>query len=731
MICDDDKNPLRGAQVLVSMPVPTAFDYLVPAGLSVGLGDYVIVPVSGRSLTGVVWSLSAPEIAVNKLKKIKERIEVPPMKEDLRSFIEWVAAYTLQPLGLVLKLALTVDSAQEVALKPHYIISVPLPPALKLTATRRRVLDALEDGLPRTPSDLAREAACTPGVVHALIKEGILKRADVGEVMPEPPDMKINGPTLSAMQQRAADHLVTRVETGGFAVSVLEGVTGSGKTEVYAAAIRAALKQGRQVLVLMPEIALSMQMMGRFARLFGADPVLWHSELGKLPRRKAWRAVASGAGKLVIGARSALFLPFDNLGLIVVDEEHEAAYKQEDGVSYHARDMAVVRGNIQKVPVILSSATPSIETMVNVREGKYTHVHLPDRHAGAVMPKVQLIDLLKEKLPRGRWLTDKAVSEVKATLTRGEQVLLFLNRRGYAPLTICRACGHRVNCPNCTAWLVEHRTGPASGQLECHHCGYRQPLLKACPSCQQEDTLVACGPGVERLEEEVESLFPEARRLVVTSDTLGNWRDVQAALESVERGEVDIIIGTQIIAKGHHFPHLTLVISVDADLGLEGGDVRAGERTFQLLQQVGGRAGRAELAGSVFLQTHCANNFLFQTLVNNDRDAFVEREINMREQHHWPPFARLASLIISGKDLARVDRAAKDIRKTSPQIDGVEIFGPAPAPLARLRGEHRMRLLVRTSRTIKIQSVLSEWLSQLHLPKGVDLKIVIDPFTFL
>jgi primosomal protein N' (replication factor Y) len=724
-----DKNAV--VQVLVPAPLGEALDYAVPAHLQVAPGDYVVVPMAGRKFTGVVWSANPPSVAASKLKKVESRLALPPMPADLRQFTDWVAAYTLQPKGLVLKLSLTVDSAQEAHPHPHYLPAQPLPPTIKLTATRRRVLDALADGVPRTGAELAEAAACTAGVIRTLYREGGLVQAEVAEPLPPQPDMAVHGPTLSASQQKAADELVGQVQAGKASVTLLEGVTGSGKTEVYAHAIRAALAAGKQVLVLMPEIALSVQMLARFAGLFGAEPVQWHSDLASGARQRAWRAIASGKARIVIGARSALFLPFKQLGLIVVDEEHEAAYKQEEGVTYHARDMAVVRGHQGGFPVILSSATPSVETEVNVREGRYGHVVLPDRHAGAVLPKVELIDMLKEKLPRQRFITESAISAIRDRLTRGEQSLLFLNRRGYAPLTICRTCGQRITCPNCTAWLVEHRAGSAKGKLLCHHCGHHEVLPTTCPHCNDTESFAACGPGVERLEDEVKSLFPQARTLVIASDTLGGWRRVQQALDDVTAGHYDIIIGTQIVAKGHHFPLLTLVIVVDADLGLEGGDVRANERAFQLLQQVGGRAGRAERPGTVMLQTHCADNFMFQNLSRHDRASFIEREIALRAQHHWPPFSRLASLIISGKQLAHVETAAQEIRRTSPQVDGVDIFGPAPAPLAKLKGEHRMRLLVRTPRAFKLQPMLVTWLSSVKVPKGVELKIVIDPFTFL
>lgn len=720
----------RVVQVLLPLPVGEAFDYTVPSGCSVEVGDYVEVPVAGRTELGVVWSANPPALDPAKIKTLKRRVAVPAMPAELRRFIDWVAEYTLQPRGLVLKLALTVDSAQEVEPQRHYIYST-TPEALRLTPARQQVLAVAGDGLPRSQAELAREAGCTAGVVRDLIKAGALKEIEIGDSLPPLPDPEAETPPLSVAQQEAADELVTAVKDKTFSVTLLEGITGSGKTEVYAHAIRQALREGKQVLVLMPEIALTTQMLARFTILFAAEPVQWHSELAHGARQRIWRQVARGEAKIVLGARSALFLPFHDLGLIVVDEEHDGGYKQEEGVSYHARDMAVVRGQMVGAPVILASATPSLETEVNVRQGKYRKVFLPDRHANAQLPTIHLVDLLKSKPERGRYLAPASIVAVRETLARGEQVLLFLNRRGYAPLTICRGCGHRLTCPHCTAWLVEHRGGHGGSRLLCHHCGHHEKLPPTCPHCAAVDSFAACGPGVERIEAEARECFENARILVVASDTLGGWKQTQLALDDVTNGKYNLVIGTQLVAKGHHFPNLTLVIIVDADLGLEGGDVRAGERCFQLLQQVSGRAGRAELPGCVFVQTHLANNFLFQTLARHDREAFIAREIDQRIVHHWPPFARLASLIISGRDDVLVENAAKEIRRKSPQVEGVEIFGPAPAPLAKLRGEHRVRLLVRTSRDVRIQKILTAWLSEMRMPRGVHLKIVIDPFTFL
>jgi len=719
----------RTAQVLLPLPLAEPFDYKVPPGMNVELGDYVLVPFGRRKLMGVVWGQSPATFAKDRLKAVIEVQQVPPMAASLRQFIDWVAAYTVSPKGAVLKLSLTSDSAQEEKAVRHFAAAGTLPPALKLTPQRQRVLDEAE--IPLSVAELARRAACSPAVVQGLVKAGALVPVEVGEAPPIPPDLSLAGSTLSPDQAHAAEILVQKVRDHKFSTTLLDGVTGSGKTEVYAKAIRDALQHGQQVLVLVPEIALSVQMLERFARLFGAFPVQWHSDLGQGARQRAWRAVANGTAHIVVGARSALFLPFKTLGLVVVDEEHDQAYKQEEGVSYHARDMAVVRGQQLGIPVILSSATPSIESVVNVQEGRYDHVVLTQRHGGVSMPKIELVDMLKNPPPRGRWLALPVVDAIRENMAKGEQSLLFLNRRGYAPLTLCRTCGHRMMCPNCTAWLVEHRAGVYRGRLVCHHCGHQEKAHENCPKCNDKDSFVACGPGVERVEEEVRALFPEARIMVLASDTTNSWRALQGMLNDISDRKVDIIIGTQIVAKGHHFPHLTLVAVVDADIGLEGGDMRARERTYQLLEQVGGRAGRASLPGTVLLQTQFAKNFIFQSLVDHDRAGFIAHEIDERATHHWPPYARLAALIVTGRDLMRVERAAQDIRNLSAFPDDVEIFGPAPAPLAKLKKMHRFRLLVRAPRAMKLQPMLAQLLGRLALPKGVDLQIVIDPFTFL
>jgi primosomal protein N' (replication factor Y) len=600
----------------------------------------------------------------------------------------------------------------------------------KLTAARRRVLEALRETGAASAADVARRAGCGAGVVRGVIAAGLAEEILVSgdAIALDMPIWDSAGPVLSPDQQRAADKLLERTTTGTFAVTVLDGVTGSGKTETYFAAIAAALAAGRQVLVLLPEIALSAQWLDRFRRRFGATPVEWHSDVSQTVRRDAWRAVATGRARVVVGARSALFLPFPELGLIVVDEEHDPSYKQEDGVCYQARDMAVLRASIAAIPIVLVSATPSLETVINIARERYVAVHLPRRHAEAALPEIGLVDMRRERLETGRFLSAALVEAVSETLAAGEQVLLFLNRRGYAPLTLCRACGYRLQCPSCTAWLVEHRF---TGRLMCHHCGYSAPVPAVCPECLAAGSLVPCGPGVERLKEEVAARFPLARTALMVSDLLAGPRAAADLAEGMVAHRYDVLIGTQIVAKGHHFPMLTLVGVVDADLGLAGGDLRAAERTYQLLHQVAGRAGREDRPGRVLLQTYMPEQPVMQALASGDRDGFLREEAASRRTGGLPPFGRLAALIISATDPDAADFTTQALARAAPQLPGITVLGPAPAPLAILRGRHRRRFLLKASRAVNVQAVLRDWVGRVRLGGAARVQVDIDPYSFL
>jgi primosomal protein N' (replication factor Y) len=725
------------------LPLPLdagTYDYRLPAGLDAGPGHFVVVPLGGREAIGVVWDGEPdPALPAHKLKNVQAVLDAPPMGESLRRFVEWVAAYTLSPPGAVLRMAMSAPAALEPlpAKAGWQAASGALREDVKLTPARQRVLDLLGPGEVRSGGDLAVAAGVSPGVVRGLADAGLLVPALMprGAAFPRP-DPDHPGPVLGPGQRAAADALRAKAAARDFGVTLLTGVTGSGKTEVYLEAIAECLRQGRQSLVLLPEIALSAQWLDRFRRRFGVEalgrgemcPALWHSELSARTRRDTWRAIAEGEAPVVVGARSALFLPFPDLGLIIVDEEHETAFKQEDGVIYHARDMAVVRARLAKASCVLVSATPSLETLTNAETGRYAHLHLSERHGSAGLPVVEAIDLRSHPPERGRFLSPLLIEAVKDTLARGEQAMLFLNRRGYAPLTLCRSCGHRLRCPNCTAWLVEHR---AQRRLQCHHCGHAEKLPEQCPECAAQGSLTPVGPGVERVLEEVEALFPDARRIVMASDTIPGPAAATAAAEAIAARQVDLIIGTQIVAKGWHFPHLTLVGVVDADLGLAGGDLRAAERTLQLLHQVSGRAGRAEAPGKVMLQTFSPDHPVMRALVSGDVAAFMAEEAAGRRPGHWPPFGRLAALIVSSEDEREADRAARDLGLAAPRMPGIEVLGPAPAPLALLRGRHRRRLLLKARRDVPVQPVLRDWVSRVELPNSVRVQIDVDPVGFM
>ncbi|WP_431856698.1 primosomal protein N' [Azospirillum sp.] len=726
-----ERGPDVRVSVLLPLPLREAYDYRVPPGLDLQPGDYVEVPLGPRRVIGVVWGPGGGTVESGRLKAVVRRFDVPPMPEVERRFIDWVAAYTMTMPGMVLKMAVSVPAALDPP-KPtiayHRSTAEP-PPGFKLTEARKRVLALLDDGPPRTASELADEAGCGVTVVRGLAEAGMLEPVLLQPASASPhPEWDRPGPTLSPDQQASADFLRQKVEARAYATVLLDGVTGSGKTEVYYEAIAACLEQGRQVLVLLPEIALSAQWLDRFAKRFGAPPAEWHSDLTGAARRDTWRAVAKGEIPVVVGARSALFLPYRDLGLIIVDEEHDAAYKQEEGAIYHARDMAVARAHLGQIPIVLVSATPALETQVNADSRRYIRVHLPGRHGGAMLPDVKLIDLRADRPPPRHWLAPSLKKALTETLAEGEQAMLFLNRRGYAPLTLCRACGHRLQCPNCTAWLVEHRL---ARKLQCHHCGLAQPLPEACPNCGEHGTLAACGPGVERIAEEVAELFPDARAAIMASDTLFGPKAIQEMIRKIADHELDIVIGTQVMAKGHHFPMLTLVGVVDADLGLAGGDLRAGERTYQLLHQVAGRAGRGERPGTVYLQTYMPEHLVMQALAAGDRDGFYQLEAEMRLEAAMPPFGRLAALIVSGEDAALVDRVAMALGRAAPRSDTVAVLGPAPAPLALLRGRHRRRLLLKAPRGTPIQSLIAGWLEQVEVPPAVRVQVDVDPYSFL
>ncbi|WP_419799025.1 MAG: primosomal protein N' [Terasakiella sp.] len=727
----------RRISVLLPLPLSGVYDYALPPAMTVNEGDFVVVPLGSRERIGVVWTLDPPEndLPFEKLKCVQEVLSQAPVPEASRKFVDWVARYTLQPAGSILKMVMSVPGAlKDPAPKIAYIKkSSPIPDGLKITKARQSVLDFMEGMIPMAASDIAREAGVGVGVVKGLVDLGILEPVQINDSSPfGEPDWQRDGYKLAEQQEKAANDLVAKTQNAGtkdgFSVTLLDGVPGSGKTEVYFEAVAKALSRNKQVLVLLPEIALSSQWLNRFKTRFGTEPAVWHSDIGLARRKQTWRAVVRGQAKVVIGARSALFLPFRDLGLIVVDEEHDASFKQEEGVIYNGRDMAVVRAQMGHLPVVLASATPSLETAVNSWEGRYDNLHMPARHAGVPLPCVVTIDLRLDKPERQKWLSPSLITAIKETVERGEQVMLYLNRRGYAPLTLCRSCGHRLQCPNCTSWLVEHRK---AGKLQCHHCGYFTRPLRTCPSCESENNFAACGPGVERLAEEVEETFPELRTIVAASDTVTSPAQAAELVAKIENHEVDLLIGTQMVAKGYHFPMLTLVGVVDADLGLSGGDLRASERTYQLLYQVAGRAGRGDKPGTVMLQTFMPDHPVMKALKSGLRDRFLQTEAEARRGAGMPPFGRLCALIVSGEDEVLVDDAANALGRNAPHGPGLLALGPAPAPLSMIRGRHRRRLLLKTDKNIPIQAIVKDWLGRTNISNAVRVQVDIDPYSFL
>jgi primosomal protein N' (replication factor Y) (superfamily II helicase) len=741
----DSRSEATGPIVDVLMPVAVdrAYSYRAPPGLKLTRGQFVEAPLGTRMTTGVVWSIGEGD--GGNLKAIAGLRDIPPLPAALMDFIDWVARWTLAPRGMVLRMA---TRARETATEPpqRFLIRATEKPPTRSTPAREKVLAALAASS-MAKSELAETSGSSTGVIDALLKDGALETILAPpEPVAFPPNPNHAPALLSADQRVAAQALIAAVEKRAFSVSLLEGVTGSGKTEVYFEALAETLRTGRQALILLPEIALTSQFLDRFARRFGARPAEWHSSAPTRLRGRLWSAIASGEVRAVAGARSALFLPFRDLGLIIVDEEHEAAYKQEDGATYHARDMAVVRARIEGAPIVLASATPSIETRVNAEQGRYDWLKLSARFGARRLPDLEAIDLRREGPPRGRWLSPRLIAAIGEGRARGEQSLLFLNRRGYAPLTLCRACGHRFQCPNCSAWLVEHRF---RRQLACHHCGHVEARPNLCPSCQEADSLTACGPGVERLAEEAQALFPDAKPLVLSSDFSGGLEHLRDQLDQAASGAYDLIIGTQLVAKGHNFPMLTLVGIVDADVGLSNGDPRAAERTFQLLQQATGRAGRGDKAGRGLLQTWQPEHPVMRALLSGDTERFYAQETHEREAAALPPFGRLASIIISGADRGGAEAHARALARTAfalppaprwrvapiggeRRAEEIIVLGPAEAPVAVLRGRHRFRLLVKAPRTADLQGFLRALIAAAPPERGgVRVAIDVDPQSFM
>lgn len=710
--------------VMTTQPLDRTLDYKAPEG-GCFLGAFVEVPLGPRKVLGVVWGAGKGDFDLAKIRSVVRVLDVAPMREEMRLFLEKAAAYTLTPMPAMLRLATRAPGLGDpLSMRKVYRLGESLPD--RMTDARKRVLAVLEEfgGLSFTLRELAEMAGTSGSVVKGMVKLGAVAEVETPRDTPFPRlEPEWDSKELTSDQTVAAEHLRHQAKAGDYGTTLLRGVTGSGKTEVYLEAVAECLRQGRQALVLLPEIALTAEFLSRVQARFGAKPAEWHSGVTMTERRRTWKMVGQGGAQMVIGARSALFLPYRDLGLIIVDEEHDTSYKQEDGALYNARDMAVLRASICGAQVVLASATPSLESWANAEAGKYTKIELTSRFGEAVMPRMGTIDMRIEALPSSRWVSEELKKRVQRRLELGEQSLLFINRRGYAPITMCRACGHQIGCDHCDSRMVEHRF---QKRLICHQCGESKPIPNACPSCEAEDRLAPIGPGVERLAEEAIALFPDARVAVLSSDRFGSARALKAEIEAIAAGGCDIIIGTQLVAKGHNFPLLTLVGVIDADLGLHGSDLRAAERTFQLMRQVSGRAGRAETPGEAVMQTYQPEHPVIRAILAGDEEGFWQAEAAQREAAGMPPFGRLAGIVISGSDAHQVMELGMALARADGVVRNVggQVFGPAPAPIARVRGRHRVRLLVKAGKGVALQRAISDWVDQFQ-PKG-DLRLAVD-----
>ncbi|MRU16055.1 primosomal protein N' [Roseovarius sp. A21] len=716
--------------VLTTQPLDRVLDYRAPEG-GCHIGAFVEVPLGPRKVLGVVWGPGRGDFDISKVRHVIRVLDVAPMRGEMQEFLRRAGEYTLTPMSAMLRLASRAPGlSNPPSMQKIYRLGHGTPD--RMTDARRRVLEVLEEygGLSFTLKELAEQAGVSASVVKGLVSQGAVDEEEAPRDLPFPPlDPEHAGKTLTEDQAAAVEVLRAAIQSGAYGTTLLRGVTGSGKTEVYLEAVAETLRQGRQALVLLPEIALTAEFITRVEARFGAKPAEWHSGATMTERRRIWKMVGQGGAEVVVGARSALFLPYRDLGLIVVDEEHDTSYKQEDGVLYNARDMAVLRASLCSAQVILASATPSLESWANAEAGKYRRLDLTARFGAAVMPEMRAIDMRAESLPSNRWISPSLQAAVNARIAKGEQALLFINRRGYAPVTICRACGHQIGCDHCDARMVEHRF---QKRLVCHQCGETKPVPEVCPECEAEDRLAAVGPGVERLSEEAQAIFPEAKIATLSSDMFGSARALKAQIAEIAEGDTDIVIGTQLVAKGHNFPRLTLVGVIDADLGLQGSDLRAAERTFQLMRQVAGRAGRSEARGTALLQTFQPEHPVIRAILSGDEEGFWQAEAAGRREAGVPPYGRMAGIILSSTDAQEVfDFATELARRDGPvRAVGAQVFGPAPAPIARIRGRHRVRLLVKAPKGVALQAAVAQWVGQLKPPTNLRLAVDIDPQSF-
>ena len=722
-------------KVLIANIPNSGYDYRL--GESAEIGSFVRVNVMNRPCIGVIWGHGDSNLPQGKIKNISAVYDSKLNITDLQ-WIQRMSEWTLIPMGMVLRLIVNIpDAFCPPRMEPLYAYN--FESDARMTANRQAVADAYSsnDNDAMTVSDVQNIARVSSAVVRSMIKNGTL--VPVGEQAKQKNTAPLiyndcGNITLNPQQQLAADAIGKSVESGGFSVHLLDGITGSGKTQVYFDSAWRAYSTGHSVLLMMPEIALTAQFMSRFKNRFGENPVVWHSNLTSARRREIWHGVLSGKIKMVVGTRSALFLPWQDLGLIVIDEEHDTSYKQEDMGNYHARDMAILRAKIAGIPVVLASATPSAETLENVNLGKYTQLKLTSRYGGAQLPDVTTIDL-RENRPE-QYIVDGAEQTgflsqplndaIAQTLSDGHQAMLFINRRGFAPITQCKKCGWTSVCPECSVGMTYHKR---IGKMLCHMCGRTAPMPKICPDCGGDVSMR--GVGLEKIEQEVNIRFPNARTALVSSDIITSRQSLERLVNKIEQGEIDIIIGTQILAKGHHFPNLTLVGVVDSDMGLFGTDFRAAEHTFQQLFQVSGRAGRGEHAGRVLLQTYQPEHPVLTAICAGDRDSFMQTDMAGRKMANMPPYGQLIAVIIEGQRESTLQSYCNALRDAVPNLKGAKIMGPITAQIYQIRNWYRMRFLVAGGRTANLQPIVSHWLASVKQPVNIRVKIDVNPMNFM
>ena len=656
--------------VLLPLPFNQTFQYFCNDSEKIKIGDFVSVPFKDKIIIGCVWekkNKSKTKISLKKIRNIKKRLKFSPLNKSNIDFINWVSKYTMNDIGVTLKLCLSIKQ--------------------------------------------------------------IFKKKKIDKIKNNYSKISFNKANLNNEQLDAKEFICKKIDKKEFSTIVIDGIAGSGKTEVYFEAINKCLIEKKQILVLLPEISMTTQWLDRFKERFKIDPLLWHSEVKISDKIKIWKFVSEGNASVIVGARSALFLPFKNLGLIIIDEEHDQSFKQEEGIIYNARDMAIVRAKITDIPIILCSATLSLETKLNIIEKKYNVVNLKKRFGGAKLPLVKIVDISENPPEKGNWLSEYVHNELKETIKSGNQALFFLNRKGFAPYVFCNSCNKKVSCPNCDVGLVFHKK---INSLICHHCGYRTLFKndnKKCNDCNKNDFFLY-GPGVERIYEEIKNINRNIKIEILTSDIMQKKGQGENILRRFESEDIDVIIGTQILSKGHHFPRLTLVVVVDADFGFIGGDLRAAEKTFQLLTQVSGRSGRASLAGKVLIQTAMSNNAILENIKKFDINGFFLEELNNRKDSGLPPFKKLCSLMLTSKNQKKLDNFCKKMKVELEPSNDFEVLGPAPPYISFLRGRYRKRFIIRCQRNKNIQEYVKNWLNKFQKPFDLRISVDVDPYNF-